>query len=447
VLVLSYLLGHYHGAKLTGEIKLSDHFTLPYKEAITYLRSMIPMTREEFNKLSDHLKFRAFTIAYVSSEDLINRLKTIYEKGLKEGKTKAEVLQEVKKLLPDLTSAHLSTHYNTNVMTAYNAGKQSYFRNSKSVHYLMYNAILDGHTTKLCRRLHGTVKPKDDPFWDRFYPPNHYNCRSTVYPVHKSELGKKFTTVEFTKDGKLRKRETVLKPSKLTGKFKDPQILKEHQFKGNPEKAIYEIPDSLIDRALNCGILEDLIETAKGIFQELTEEKLKQAFGFAQPKAREFMNWVKKIIKSDWKPKGELKNIGWIDKEIRELVEKLTGFRIKNPVIAVNDKGILHMIRNAKEKREAAIPLKELYRIPKTIASPEAILLDTEDKSGKPVLLFVKSVPGKKAKFVVKLETPAKVRVEGRKKKMLLNLLKTSGLVDITNLWEKRYKLLKGEIQ
>jgi len=51
-----------------------------------------------------------------------------------------------------------------------------------------------------------------------------------------------------------------------------------------------------------------------------------------------------------WKPKGEFKNIGWIDKEIRELVEKLTGFRIKNPIIAVNDKGILHMIRNAKEK-------------------------------------------------------------------------------------------------
>ncbi|WP_459897090.1 minor capsid protein [Desulfurobacterium crinifex] len=405
------------------------------------------MTREEFNELSDHLKFRAFTIAYVSSEDLINKLKTIYEKGLKEGKTKAEVLQEVKKLLPDLTSAHLSTHYNTNVMTAYNAGKQSYFRNSKSVHYLMYNAILDGHTTKLCRKLHGTIKPKDDPFWDRFYPPNHYNCRSTVYPVHRGELGKKFTTVEFTKDGKLRKREIVLKPSKLTGKFKDPQILKEHQFKGNPEKAIYEIPDSLIDRALNYGILEDLIETAKGIFQELTEEKLKQAFGFTQPKTREFMNWVKKIIKSDWKPKGELKNIGWIDKDIRELVEKLTNFRIKNPVITVNDRGILHMIRDAKNSRGASVPIIDIYRIPKIIAEPEAVLLDTKAKSENPVLLFVKDAPSKKAKFVVKLETPVKVKIEGKKKSIKLNLLRTSGLVKKHNLLEPRYILLKGKIK
>jgi len=159
------------------------------------------------------------------------------------------------------------------------------------------------------------------------------------------------------------------------------------------------------------------------------------------------MNWVKKIIKSDWKPKGELKNVGWIEKEIRELVEKLTGFRIKTPVITVNDKGILHMIRNAKSSRGAAISVKDLYRIPKNLNPPEAILLDTKDKSGKPALLFVKSVPGKKAKFVVKLETPVKIKVEGRRKKILVNLLKTAGLVEIPDLKHSRYQLLKGKLE
>ena len=67
------------------------------------------MTRKEFNKLSAHLKYRAFTIDKVSSVDLINRVKDIYKKTLKKGKTISETLQEVKKLLPDLTARHLET--------------------------------------------------------------------------------------------------------------------------------------------------------------------------------------------------------------------------------------------------------------------------------------------------------------------------------------------------
>ncbi|MEO2069025.1 MAG: hypothetical protein ABGX27_05880, partial [Desulfurobacteriaceae bacterium] len=65
---------------------------------------------------------------------------------------------------------------------------------------------------------------------------------------------------------------------------------------------------------------------------------------------------------------------------------------------------------------------------------------------GKPVLLFVKSVPGKKAKFVVKLEAPVKVKIEGKRKKVFLNLLKTSGLVEIPDLKHPRYKILKGKL-
>jgi len=62
------------------------------------------------------------------------------------------------------------------------------------------------------------------------------------------------------------------------------------------------------------------------------------------------------------------------------------------------------------------------------------------------VLLFVKSVLGKKAKFVVKLEAPVKMKIEGKRKKVFLNLLKTSGLVEIPDLKHPRYKVLKGQL-
>jgi hypothetical protein len=39
---------------------------------------------------------------------------------------------------------------------------------------------MDGRTTALCSSLNGVRKPADDEFWDTYYPPNHFSCRSTV---------------------------------------------------------------------------------------------------------------------------------------------------------------------------------------------------------------------------------------------------------------------------
>ncbi|WP_457640442.1 phage head morphogenesis protein [Persephonella sp.] len=456
--LLSFLTGYYHAQKLTGKINLSDSFKMKFEEAIDHLKSMIPIKKEEFNKLSAHLKYRAFTIAKVSSEDLINKVKQIYTKTLEQGKTKTETLQEVHKILPNLTANHLSTHYNNNVMIAYNAGRIRHFKESSAVQYLMYNAILDGHTTNLCRKLHGTVKPKDDSFWDKFYPPNHHNCRSVVYPVHKSQLGKSISYIEAEEDtGKLHRKEIKIKPSKLSPKtiLKDAILSAEFQFRGNPEKAIYEIPDTLIDRAIKHGIIEDLIKTAKNYFCKINlstedecEENLKKLFGFTKPKTEEFKNWINKILKSNFKAKGEIKNIGWIEKTIREKVKELMNHDLEyNPIIAVNDKGILHILRDAKKGKGTAILDDLIYEIPHILEKPEAILLDTQDKKGVPALLYIKSTKDKKAKFVIKLSRTVQVIEEGKRKKVEVNLLTTAGLVDITNLKSQRYIILKGKLE
>lgn len=45
---------------------------------------------------------------------------------------------------------------------------------------LKFDAILDGHTTPICTSLNNVIKPIDDNFWDIYYPPNHFGCRSDV---------------------------------------------------------------------------------------------------------------------------------------------------------------------------------------------------------------------------------------------------------------------------
>ncbi len=813
---------------------------MKFEEAIDYLKSMIPMKKEEFNKLSAHLKYRAFTIAKVSSEDLINKVKQIYTKALEEGKTKAESLQEVHKILPNLTANHLSTHYNNNVMIAYNAGRIRHFKESSAVQYLMYNAILDGHTTNLCRKLHGTVKPKDDPFWDKFYPPNHHNCysedtevltlegwksfkevkgneifasinpdtheieyvpacrkiaypykgkmihlkapnfdllvtpdhnmayisswkykyrkkkgkipkielreartladsdviprtgnwkgieketiqignlefdtyyfmkfmgwylsegsitkksknhwqikisqekdeyipeildtcnslfknlfnihkwtggifitgsdksfyeylkklgksyekyipaelkqlspkylralldtyikgdgttyntqkinskkgnkweanfsdykiyftsskkladdiselilkcgklpsiklpsggeevkfkngiykikhpvwiiaelnsknfhirkrdrnkaktgqkrnyfeidyegyvycveleknhilyvrrngkccwsgncRSVVYPVHKNQLGKKISYIEADEEtGKLRRKEIKIKPSKLNPKtiLKDKILSQEFQFRGNPEKAIYEIPDSLIDRAIKYGIIEDLIKTAKNYFCKIklsTEGECEKNIRKIFVKSKEsFEDFIQEVLSLNFKPKGRLKPIGWLSKDLRELI-KQKGLNPKTPLIVINDKRIIHSIRDVKAIRGSSLSVKEIKNLPDILENPEAVIFDKIHQN----IIYVSSSleDPKKNKIIVEINYKLKklkklIKQEPEFKDILeiyeelenidsINLIKTLGKVEkrqiIKHINANEYEIIRGKI-
>jgi len=50
-----------------------------------------------------------------------------------------------------------------------------------------YVATLDDRTTDLCIDLDGTRRKKGDAFWDRYTPPNHYNCRSQIIEVFNDD--------------------------------------------------------------------------------------------------------------------------------------------------------------------------------------------------------------------------------------------------------------------
>lgn len=53
---------------------------------------------------------------------------------------------------------------------------------------LQFDAVIDDHTTKICFSLDGVIRPVDDPFWDTYYPPNHFGCRSTVRQLDDGDV-------------------------------------------------------------------------------------------------------------------------------------------------------------------------------------------------------------------------------------------------------------------
>lgn len=83
-------------------------------------------------------------------------------------------------------AAYIDTLIRTNVFDSMNQARLESFRDpdlGDFVQALEYASVLDDHTTEICAELNGSTWSRDNPLWDTYMPPNHYNCRSVVIPI------------------------------------------------------------------------------------------------------------------------------------------------------------------------------------------------------------------------------------------------------------------------
>lgn len=100
----------------------------------------------------------------------------------------------------------LKSEYNLAITSAQAASKWAGIeRNREDLPLLYFDAIIDGHTTEICRAFDGVTLPIDNPFWDEYYIPNHYGERSTVRQLA---------------DGELTDISTIVFPEKIPAMFK-----------------------------------------------------------------------------------------------------------------------------------------------------------------------------------------------------------------------------------
>ena len=131
--IKSLLLGIDHSlqkkqnsAKFDDAIDFEDIEELPFEEALEYMQKRLPMSAEEYYKLSDKARFRAFTVARLTDGDLLKKAKKLLEKSIAEGGTLTEFLKKTDtELLGELGLAgkvggwYWENVYRTNVQTAY----------------------------------------------------------------------------------------------------------------------------------------------------------------------------------------------------------------------------------------------------------------------------------------------------------------------------------------
>lgn len=105
---------------------------------------------------------------------------------------KLRSFNEFKKTVRPIIDDHarwLETEYRTAVASSQMAAKWARIQRDKDLFPLLeFDAVIDNRTTELCRSLDKVIRPVDDAFWQVYYPPNHFNCRSDVRSVRSGEI-------------------------------------------------------------------------------------------------------------------------------------------------------------------------------------------------------------------------------------------------------------------
>lgn len=185
-----------------AELTAEDVENLPYAEAVEYLKKRDVIKKVDYNKLSDKMRFRAFTASRIADGDLLKRINSELIKNVNDGKglkdfltmTKTDILDKVG--MGPNQGWYWEVVFRTNVQSAYGAGRAMGFEEDKPL-ALEFIGIDDSRQTEICHSLMGVVRPYDDPFWKSHWTPMHFGCRSTIRAIYdKDELPDEWSSLE-----------------------------------------------------------------------------------------------------------------------------------------------------------------------------------------------------------------------------------------------------------
>jgi SPP1 gp7 family putative phage head morphogenesis protein len=332
------------------------------EKAIEYFRSKGYAITFRWSDIWGAAHAKAFTVAKCAQLDVLQDIRGAVDKALAEGQTFRDFQKNItptlqakgwwgKKMMVDpLTGEEkpvqlgsprrLETIYRTNIAVAESAGRYKELMESVDTHpYWQYIAVHDAKTRPSHMALDGKVFRWDDPFWNKFFPPIDWGCRCHVRALTAKQVRERGLKVESSKgtittsdklvsraSGELHEMSTYTDP--VTGVKTSTGLGWDH----NPGQAWQT-------DALAWQKARDMDESTRTAFlADMAKSKLC---------AEMFPDWVDGIIQRG-EPRGFALTIGWMKPE---LLKTLAAHKLEpaTPFIVADDKGILHMSRDAKK--------------------------------------------------------------------------------------------------
>jgi len=157
------------------------------EDAARYLDEAGILQKEEFYALSDDLKQVAFTLSEVRNASVLSRCKRQLQKLVKTGGTMRDFEIWLEEAGIAWERWYIEVVYRNAVIGSYNQARwiamnRGHMKEAFPV--LVYDAILDSRTSKICRPLDGRWWIRGE-FPQHLYPPNHHQCRSVVRQITK----------------------------------------------------------------------------------------------------------------------------------------------------------------------------------------------------------------------------------------------------------------------
>lgn len=173
---------------MADELQLA--FGKPHEEAIAFIQGKPPVTRAVFDRLLPELRARAFTVTGIESFDQLQRIRDSIA-GLPAGATwdeaKAEVVGQLD-ALGDGAERRAELLLRTHAFQAFQAANWHVAQADSDTTHLQYLATEDDRVRDTHRALNGVIVPKDDPFWEKHFPPWEWGCRCRVRPINPDLL-------------------------------------------------------------------------------------------------------------------------------------------------------------------------------------------------------------------------------------------------------------------
>lgn len=175
-----------------------------FEEALRVLQSKVALPPDEYKKLSELARQKAFTVGGITRLDILQDLLNELQRTITEGQTLQEFKANIRNRMAEkgwrgTTPYRLETIFRTNLQTAFQVGRYQQMKRPEVVEmrpYWLYDAVNDGATRPSHRALDGMVRRHDDPFWEEWYPPNGFNCRCRVIPLSAEAVARRGLTIQ-----------------------------------------------------------------------------------------------------------------------------------------------------------------------------------------------------------------------------------------------------------
>lgn len=399
---------------------------------------------------------RAFTVAGIMKQDLLQDIHSELQQSLANGDTLAGFKKRLLPILeqkgwlgsglkPDadgvlegkrLTPRRLDTIFRTNMQSAYSAGRyQQQTANKAARPYWQYVAVMDSATRPAHADLHGLTLHCDDPAWSSIYPPNGWGCRCMVRAFDGDDIKARNITVTKPETVEVQQPWGKGETRTVQGvKLGRRTFVPDAGFGHNPGRDyLPALGQRLLDRAATA----DPMLASVAVRSTLDNEQTMQAV------TQNVSEFVRKF-RADGQACGNIRHVGAMPQEVVAWLTEHKG-EPQSAVITLTDDRLKHATRGVKVK-----PLPDSFweALPQHIQHPQAILYDQK----KDNLLWVTENP-EAGKVAIHIDYEITDRYRDKlgkmeRKKIKTNAILTGSATETDTLKDTTaYKVLYGNIE